>query len=86
MFMGKSQLYFKKHSRALAKCGCVNNTEKSNTRLTWGTPGSKTAGAVTSIAWQNAVLRSRTVRNSLRFITQLPMVEKLVRLADSGNY
>nr|CBN81928.1 Phosphatidylinositol 3,4,5-trisphosphate-dependent Rac exchanger 2 protein [Dicentrarchus labrax] len=55
---------------------CVGNTENSNTGLTWGTPVPDTAGAVTSHAQRNAVLLSLTVRNSLRFMMQLPVFEK----------
>lgn len=74
VFMGKSRLHFRRHSRGL--CGCVGNAENSNARLTWGTPGPNTAGAVTSHAQRNAVLLSPTVRKSLRFMTQLPVLEK----------
>lgn len=86
VFMGKSRLYFRQHSLCLAERGRVSNAENSNTRVTWGTPGPNTAGAVTSLAWRNAVLLSPNVRNSLRFMTQLPTLEKWPRLADSGNY
>lgn len=39
VFMGKSQLHFRRHSRGLY--ACVGNTENSNTRLTWGHPSAK---------------------------------------------
>lgn len=56
--------------------GRVGNTENSNARLTWGTPGPNTTGAVTSHAPRNAVFLSPSVRNLLRFMTQLPALEK----------
>lgn len=91
LFMAKSWLHFRQRSQGLAKCDCEGNIENSNTRLTWSTAGSVTAGADTSPAWRNVVFLP-AVRNSHRLMMKLPMCEKWLisasslRFSRSNNY
>lgn len=82
LFMAKSWLHFRQRSQGLAKCDCEGNIENSNTRLTWSTAGSVTAGADTSPAWRNVVFLP-AVRNSHRLMMKLPMCEKWLISASS---